>query len=101
MQIILFLSPCLVSNYLPQISMYQPSPETVLHLSNAQEQYTEILWSYLLYRYREVEAHRLYMSLIGQVLEHQRFGADLDQSLIEREPFGNLVYDLLTSFATD
>lgn len=100
-QIILFLSPCLVTNYSPKISSYQPSLDTIIHLTQTKEQYTETLWSYLVYRYGELEAVRLHTGLIGQVLEHQRFGADLDQSLAEREPFGNLVYELLTSFSVE
>jgi hypothetical protein len=101
MQIILFLSPCLVTNYLPTLNSYQPPLETILHIIRSQEQYTQILWSYLIYRYREIEAQKLLMSIIGEVLQHQKYGADIDKSLIERQPFCNLVYSTLTSFSVD
>jgi hypothetical protein len=100
-QIILFLSPCLVTNYLLAIIFYQPSLETILHIIHSQEQYTQVLWSYLLYRYGEIEANKLFMSIIGQVLQLQKHGADVDKSLIERQPFGNLAYSMLTSFSID
>jgi len=64
-----------------------------------QEQYISILWSYLLYRYGEIEGQKLLMGIIGEVLEHQRFGADADKSLLERQPFANLVYTMLMSFS--
>jgi hypothetical protein len=101
MQIILFLSPCLVTNYLPMISSYRPSLGTILRLINSQEQYVEILWAYLMHRYGENGGQKLYVSLIGQVLQHQKFGADKDRALIERQPFRNLIYELLTSFSID
>jgi hypothetical protein len=101
MQIILFISPCLVTNYLPMINSYQPLLKTILHLFHSQEQYTTILWSYLVYRYGETAAHQLFMSIIGQVLQQQKHGVDLDNILIERQPFGNLVYSMLTSFSTE
>ncbi|CAF4189061.1 unnamed protein product [Rotaria sp. Silwood2] len=64
MQIILFLSPCLVTNYLPAVSSYQPPLETILHIVHSQEQYTQVLWSYLMYRYGEIEAQKLFMLII-------------------------------------
>ncbi|CAF1264819.1 unnamed protein product [Rotaria sordida] len=99
MQIILFLSPCLVTNYLPAVSSYQPTLETILQIVHSQEQYTQILWSYLIYRYGEIEAQKLFMLTIGQILQQQNYGADIDERLIERQPFGNLVYTILTSFS--
>ena len=101
MQIILFLSPSLVTNDQKHISTYQPRLETILHLFTTQDQYVQILWSYLVYRYGEVEAQKMYMSIIAEVLQHQKFGADIDQTLIEREPFRNMVYELFTSFSAD
>lgn len=101
MQIILFLSPSLVTKYHKHINIFQPRLETILHLFTSQDQYVQILWSYLVYRYGEIEAQKLYMSLIGQVLQHQTFSAEIDQTLIEREPFRNMVYELLTTFSTD
>jgi hypothetical protein len=100
-QIILFLSPCLVTNYLPSINFYQPSLKTILHIVHSQEQYTQVFWSYLIYRYGEIEAQKLFMSIIGQVLQQQKHGADVDKSLIERQPFGNLVYLMLTTFSME
>jgi hypothetical protein len=58
-----------------------------------------MLWSYLTYRYGDLEGRKLLMGIIGQVLEHQKFGADVDKILLERQPFANLVYTMLTSFA--
>jgi hypothetical protein len=101
MQIILFLSPCLVTNYLPSINFYQPSLQTILYIIHSQEQYTQIFWSYLIYRYGEIEAQKLFILIIGQVLQQQIYGADIDKSLIERQPFGNLVYSMLTTFSMD
>ncbi|CAF2593724.1 unnamed protein product [Rotaria sp. Silwood2] len=101
MQIILFLSPCLVTNYLPAVSSYQPPLETILHIVHSQEQYTQVLWSYLMYRYGEIEAQKLFMLIIGQILQQQNYGADIDTRLIEKQPFGNLVYTILTTFSTD
>lgn len=101
MQTILFLSPCLVTTHLPALASHQPSPKTIRHVHRAQEQYTKMLWSYLLCRYGEGKAHRLFVSLLGEVLQQQTFGAELDQSLLERQPFGNLVYTLLTNFSAD
>lgn len=101
MQIILFLSPSLGTNYLKHISSFQPRLETILHLFNSQDQYVQILWSYLVYRYGEIEAQKLYVSIIGQILQHQTFGAEVDRTLIEREPFRNMVYELLTTFSTE
>ena len=97
-QIILFLSPSLVTNF-DKDSYYQPSEKTVCHIMEIQEQYIQILWSYLLYRYGEIEGQKLLMAIIGQVLEHQKFGADVDKILLERQPFGNLVYNMLMSFS--
>lgn len=99
-QIILFLSPSLLTNYSSE-QFYQPSAKTIAQLYQAQESYLQILWSYLKYRYGEIEGQKLLMRLIGEVLEHQQFGADLDRSLIERQPFGNLVYTMLTSFSSN
>ncbi|CAF1298495.1 unnamed protein product [Adineta ricciae] len=101
MQIILFLSPCLVASHMPTVNLYQPSVETIRHIFQSQEEYTRMLWSYLIYRYGEYKSYKLFMKIIGQVLEHQRYGADVDNSLIERQPFGGLVYSLLTSFSLD
>jgi hypothetical protein len=56
---------------------------------------------YLVYRYGQIEAQKLFISIIGQVLQHQKHGADIDQTLVERQPFGNLVYSLLTTFSID
>jgi hypothetical protein len=97
-QIILLLSPSLVANFNSNHS-YQPSEKTICHIMQAQEQYINILWSYLLYRYGEVKGQKLLVALLGQVLQHQKFGADLDKSLLERQPFANLVYTMLTSFS--
>ena len=99
MQIILFLSPCLVTNYLPMINSYQPPVETILHIIHLQEQYIRLLWSYLIYHCGEIEASKLFMLIIGQVLNQQNYGADIDKRLIERRPFNNLVYSILTSFS--
>jgi len=101
MQIILFLSPCLVTNYLPSINFYQPSLQTILNIIHCQKQYIQIFWSYLIYRYGEIEAQKLFILIIGQVLQQQIYGADIDKSLIERQPFGNLVYTMLTTFSMD
>jgi len=101
MQIILFLSPCLVTNYLPLRNFYQPSLKTILHIIHSQEQYIEIFWSYLIYRYGDIEAQKLFMLIIGHVLQEQIYGADIDKSLIERRPFNNLVYSMLTTFSMD
>ena len=98
MQIILFLSPCLVTNYLPTINSYQPQLETILHIIHLQGQYIQLLWSYLIYNCGEIEASKLFMLIIGQVLHQQNYGADIDKRLIERRPFSNLVYSILTSF---
>jgi hypothetical protein len=97
-QIILFLSPCLMTNYNPN-NHYQPSEKTISYIMQLQEQYINILWSYLLYRYGEIEGRKLLIGIIGQVLEHQKFGADVDKSLLERQPFANLVYTMLMSFS--
>ncbi|CAF2397443.1 unnamed protein product [Rotaria sp. Silwood2] len=97
-QIILFLTPCLVTNY-DSNYYYQPSEKTISHIIQAQEQYINILWSYLIYRYGQNEGQKLLTTIIGQVLEHQKFGADVDKSLLERQPFANLVYTMLTSFS--
>ena len=101
MQIILFLSPCLVTTHLPKLNSYQPSLTTIRHVFHAQEQYTKLLWSYLICRYGDGEAHKLFIALLGEVLQQQTFGADLDQCLLERQPFGNLIHSLLTSFSAD
>jgi hypothetical protein len=98
MQIILFLSPCLVTNYNSDY-YYQPSEETICHIIQSQEQYINILWSYLLYRHGENQGRKLFTKLIGQILEHQMYLADVDKSLLERQPFGNLVYTMLMSFS--
>jgi hypothetical protein len=97
-QIILFLSPCLVTNYNPN-HFYQPTEQTIFHINQAQESYILILWSYLTYRHGEREGQRLLTAITGQILEHQNFGADIDRSLLERQPFANLVYTMLTSFS--
>jgi hypothetical protein len=97
-QIILFLSPCLVTNFNSNY-YYQPSEKTICHIIQLQEQYINILWSYLVYRYGEIEGQKLLTAIIGQVLEHQKFGADVDKSLFERQPFANLVYTMLMSFS--
>lgn len=99
MQIILFLTPSLATNYLPSINFYQPSLQTILHINHSQEQYTQVFWSYLVYRYGEIEAQKLFMLIIGQVLQQQKHMTDIDKSLIERQPFGNLVYLMLTTFS--
>ena len=52
-----------------------------------------------MYRYGEIKGQKLLIAIIGQVLEHQKFGADLDKSLLERQPFANLVYTMLMSFS--
>ncbi|UJR21532.1 hypothetical protein I4U23_024617 [Adineta vaga] len=101
MQIILFLSPSLVTNSVSIVNSYQPSLETIRHIFHSQEEYTQMLWSYLIYRYGEIKAQKLFISIIGHVLEQQNYGADIDEILIERQPFSNLVYSLLTSFALD
>lgn len=98
LQIILFLSPCLVTNYQTN-SYYQPSEETISHISQTQEQYLHILWSYLLYRYGEIDGLKLLTAILGQILEHQKFGAYADKVLFERQSFGNLVYSMLTTFS--
>ena len=97
-QIILFLSPCLVTSHNPNHS-YQPSEKTISYIMQLQEQYINILWSYLLYRYGEIEGRKLLMGIVGQVLEHQNFGADVDKVLYERQPFANLVHTMLMSFS--
>ncbi len=97
-QIILFLSPCLVTNYTSN-NYYQPSEKTICHIMQLQEQYIHILWSYLIYRYGEIDGQKLLIAIIGQVLEHQNFGADVDISLLERQPFANLVYSMLMTFS--
>lgn len=97
-QIILFLSPSLVTNYNPE-DFYQPSQKTLRQIHHSQNSFLQILWSYLQYRYGELEGQKLFTQLVAQVLEHQKFGANLDQSLIERQPFNNLVYTLLTTFS--
>ena len=97
-QIILFLSPCLVTNYNSDY-YYQPSSKTICYIVQIQEQYINILWSYLLCRYGEYQGHKLLMAIIEQVLEHQKFGADVDKTLLERRPFANLVYAVFTSFS--
>jgi hypothetical protein len=101
MQIILFLSPCLVTNYSSLTNRYQPSLKTILNINHSQTQYTELFWLYLVYRYGQIDAQKLFISIIGQVLQQQKHGADIDQSLVERQPFGNLVYSLLTTFSID
>lgn len=98
LQIILFLSPCLVTSHNINYH-YHPSRKTISYLMQIQEQYINILWSYLVYRYGEIQAQKLLLSIMGQVLEHQRFGVALDQSLLERQPFSNLVYNLMMSFS--
>ena len=98
LQIILFLSPCLVTNDNVNYH-YQPSSKTISYIMQIQEQYVNILWSYLVYRYGEIQAQKLLMSILGQVLEHQRFGVELDQNLLERQPFSNLVYNMMMSFS--
>ena len=97
-QIILFLSPSLVTNHNSNFP-YQPTEKTISYIMQLQEQYINILWSYLLYRYGELEGQKLLMAIIGQVFEHQNFGADVDKSLFERQPFANLVYTMLMSFS--
>jgi hypothetical protein len=97
-QIILFLSPCLVTNY-DSNNSYQPTEETLYHIMQLQEQYIHILWSYLLYRYGEIEGQKLLIAILGQVFQHQKFGADVDKSLLERQPFANIVYTMLMSFS--
>ena len=71
MQIILFLSPCLVTSHMPTVNLYQPPAETVRHIFHSHEEYTRMLWSYLIYRYGEYKSYKLFMTIIGQVLEHQ------------------------------
>jgi hypothetical protein len=97
-QIILFLSPCLVTNYNSDY-YYQPSEKTISHIIQAQEQYINILWRYLIYRYGEIKGQNLLIAIIGQVLEHQKFGGELDKSLLERQPFANIVYSMLMTFS--
>ena len=101
MQIILFLSPCLVTNYFLRWNTSIPSGKTLRQILHSKEQFTELLWSYLIHRYGEFQAPKLFMTIIGHVLEQQIYGADIDQSLLERQPFGNLVYSLWTSFSLD
>jgi hypothetical protein len=98
-QIILFLSPCLVTNYNSDYYYDLPSEKAICRIIQAQEQFINMLWSYLTYRYGDLEGQKLLMGIIGQVLEHQKFGADVDKILLERQPFANLVYQMLTSFA--
>ena len=97
-QIILFLSPSLNTNNNNK-NIYQPSEKTIFHIMQIQESYVQMLWSYLTYRYGELGAQRLLTGILGQVLEHQQFGADVDQALIERQPFANLVYTMLTTYS--
>ncbi|CAF3232676.1 unnamed protein product [Rotaria socialis] len=97
-QIILFLSPSLLTNYDANY-YYQPSEKTISDIVQAQEQYINILWSYLIYRHGHENGQKLLMAIMGQVLEHQNFGADVDKSLLERQPFGDLVYSMLMSFS--
>jgi len=97
-QIILFLSPCLVTNYNSDYYYDLPSEKAICRIIQAQEQFINMLWSYLTYRYGDLEGQKLLMGIIGQVLEHQKFGADVDKILLERQPFANLVYQMLTSF---
>lgn len=101
MQIILFLSPCLVTNYFLRWNSSTPNMKTVLHILHSKEQFTEICWLYLVHRYGELRAHKLFVNMIGQILQQQIYGSEIDQSLIERQPFGNLVYSLLTTFSLD
>lgn len=96
MQIILFLSPCLVTNYFLRWNTSTPSLKTLRLILHSKEQFTEILWSYLIHRYGEFQAQKLFITIIGQVLQQQIYGSDIDQSLLERQPFGNLVYSLWT-----
>lgn len=98
LQIILFLSPCLVTNFHTN-TYYQPTEKTISHINQAQEQYIHILWSYLLYRYGDIDGSKLLTAILGQILEHQRFGAYTDKVLLERQSFGNLVYTMLTTFS--
>lgn len=99
MQIILFLAPCLVTNYPSVTQSYQPASRTISQISHSQGHYTHILWLYLVHRHGEIEAAKLFMLLIGQVLQHQTYGVDVDKRLIEKQPFGNMVYSLLTTFS--
>lgn len=98
MQIILFLSPSLVTCHNSDY-YHQPSAKTISHINQAQEPYIDMLWSYLTYRYGEWEAQKMLVALTGHVLEQQQFGADLDNALLERQPFANLVYTMLMSFS--
>lgn len=98
LQIILFLSPCLITNNQTN-SCYQPSEKTISHINQTQEQYIHILWSYLLYRYGDIDGLKLLTAILGQILEHQRFGAYADKILLERQSFGNLVHTMLTTFS--
>jgi len=93
-----FLSPSLVTNFNSNY-YYQPSEKTISHIIQIQEQYVNLLWSYLIYRYGENKGQKLLLAITGQVLEHQKFGADVDRSLFERQPFANLVYTMLMSFS--
>lgn len=98
-QIILFLSPSLMTNYDQDEDFYQPDEKTLRLIYQTQNSFLQILCSYLQYRYGELEGQKLFAQLIVQVLQHQTFAADLDRSLIERQPFNNLVYTLLTTFS--
>lgn len=99
-QIILFLSPSLNTNYNSKES-YQPSAKTMFIINQAHETFVQILWSYLVYRYGEIEGQRLLMSIIAQVFHHQKLGLDMDRSLLERQPFSNLVYSMLTNYSVN
>ena len=98
MQILLFLSPCLIVN---EKNLYEPNLNTIVHINHLQDYYTDLLWLYLIYYYGERAAQRMFMLIIGQVLQHQNYGLELEKSLYERQPFGNLVYSLLTTFSSD
>lgn len=97
-QILLFLGPCLITN---ETNSYEPKLNTIVHIKHLQDYYTHLLWLYLIYSYGERVAERMFMSIIGQVLQHQNYNVELDRSLYERQPFGNLVYSLLTTFSSD
>ena len=69
-QIILFLSPSLVTNYEPE-NVYRPTEKTLRQIHQTQNSFLQILWSYLQYRYGESEGQKLFTQLVGEVLQHQ------------------------------
>lgn len=101
MQIILFLTPCLLTDYLPEMSSYKPKLETILRINHSQEKYIDVLLVYLTSRYGALKANKLLMLIIGQVLQLQTYGADLDKKLSDTQPFGSLIHALLKTLSMD